>query len=224
MNPLVGIYKGRRVHLGDLLQMSRSKSMRRNRHALAAVAACVAASDAAAMPRRTVPRALGGWRGSTLAGYVLRGDDVTYKEKLRMDSGTFSKLVGLFRGSRLDTSLPLTTQRACEIRGTTGRRRRGRRVQYLSLLRWQGPHALGIRLHYVTRLQRACTLSRTAVPSRRLQTCAPSLRAPSADGSRPSASIPCASSSLCTCLLSLSAQRSVQLSRVSLRLAAESRT
>jgi hypothetical protein len=132
MNPLVGIYKGRRVHLGDLLQMSRSKSMRRNRHALAAVAACVAASDAAAMPRRTVPRALGGWRGSTLAGYVLRGDDVTYKEKLRMDSGTFSKLVGLFRGSRLDTSLPLTTQRACEIRGTTGRRRRGRRVSVIA--------------------------------------------------------------------------------------------
>ena len=42
----------------------------------AAVAVVMAASAAEAAPRRSVERALGKWRGSTIGGY-LRGDDTT---------------------------------------------------------------------------------------------------------------------------------------------------
>ena len=39
-------------------------------------------------PRRTVQRAEGGWRGSTLYGYLQHGDDILYKKKFRVTRDT----------------------------------------------------------------------------------------------------------------------------------------
>ena len=71
----------------------------------AAVAASVlaATSTGAEEDRRAVERALGKWRGSTVAGY-LRGDDTTYLENFRMSKHRFDVLTSLLAGSQLDLS------------------------------------------------------------------------------------------------------------------------
>ena len=68
-----------------------------------AVAAVVALcqDDQAGGPRRTVHRALGRWRGSTVAGY-LRGDDRTYLENFRCSQHRFDDMVMRLAGSGLD--------------------------------------------------------------------------------------------------------------------------
>ena len=68
-----------------------------------AVAAIVAwcQDDQAGGPRRTVHRALGRWRGSTVAGY-LRGDDRTYLENFRCSQHRLDDMVMRLAGSGLD--------------------------------------------------------------------------------------------------------------------------
>lgn len=51
--------------------------------------------------RRTVERALGKWRGSTLSGY-LRGDETTYRSTFHCSKDQFDGLVDLLGGSCLD--------------------------------------------------------------------------------------------------------------------------
>ena len=88
------------------------------------VAALVAVSSSKG-ERRTVSRALGSWRGSTLSGYLRDGDDQTYLENFRCTKARFECLVHQLRDSPLDVGAPkvLTsdwrkvrrTQRAREI-------------------------------------------------------------------------------------------------------------
>ena len=54
--------------------------------------------------RRVVHRALGKWRGSTLAGYLRDGDDQTYLENFRCTRVRFEALVEQLARSRLDTA------------------------------------------------------------------------------------------------------------------------
>ena len=56
----------------------------------------------AAVHRRVVPRALGKWRGSTLAGYLTH-DDTTFLENFRCTRQEFDGLVTLLQGSALDS-------------------------------------------------------------------------------------------------------------------------
>jgi len=55
------------------------------------------------IPRRFVERAHSRWRGSTLAGYLFKGDDITYKQNFRMTRATFQHTVGKLRASTIDT-------------------------------------------------------------------------------------------------------------------------
>ena len=43
--------------------------------------------------RRTVVRAWGEWMGSTLAGYLAVGDDITYRKNFRVTKQTFNVLL-----------------------------------------------------------------------------------------------------------------------------------
>ena len=124
LDRLVGIFKGRRIHMSDVLAASRTRASARRRRALAVVAACVAAAGKGE-PRRKVHRALGGWRGSTIAGYLYRGDDITLKKKIRMTRGTLDKLVELLEGSCFDGGATdrLSTQIHCELRHQERKRR-----------------------------------------------------------------------------------------------------
>ena len=54
--------------------------------------------------RRVVHRALGKWRGSTLAGYLRDGDDQTYLENFRCTRVRLEALVEQLARSRLDTA------------------------------------------------------------------------------------------------------------------------
>ena len=95
------------------------------------VAALVAVSSSKG-ERRTVSRALGSWRGSTLSGYLRDGDDETYLENFRCTKARFESLVHQLRDSPLDVGAPkvLTsdwrkvrrTQRAREITDPPTRR------------------------------------------------------------------------------------------------------
>ena len=69
--------------------------------ALAAVVMMVSAEGKA--DRRTVERATGRWRGSTLAGY-LRGDNVTCMQNFRCSKVRFEDLVSRLRHSGLDVA------------------------------------------------------------------------------------------------------------------------
>ena len=53
--------------------------------------------------RRTVLRALGRWRGSTVSGY-LRGDDKTYLDNFRCTKHRFNDMVIRLSGSSMDTA------------------------------------------------------------------------------------------------------------------------
>jgi len=52
--------------------------------------------------RRVVGRALGKWRGSTLHGYLLDGDDQTYKDNFRCTRHRFNDLCQRLKGSCLE--------------------------------------------------------------------------------------------------------------------------
>ena len=111
----IGVLKGRRITVGDLVLVSRLKAALQRRRALAAVAACVAASEdwsEHSEPRREVERACGKWRGSPIGDY-LRGDDITYKANFRMDSKLLGVLVDHLKGSALDRQMtaPVVTLR-----------------------------------------------------------------------------------------------------------------
>ena len=70
--------------------------------------------------RRVVPRALGKWRGSTIAGYLTH-DDTTYVQNFRATRLQLDGIVGLLQGSALDF---LQAQRQ-EVRVSTATPRRG---------------------------------------------------------------------------------------------------
>ena len=69
------------------------------------VAALVAESSSKG-ERRTVSRALGSWRGSTLSGYLRDGDDQTYLDDFRCTKPRFESLVHQLRDSPLDVGAP----------------------------------------------------------------------------------------------------------------------
>jgi len=61
------------------------------------------ASSSAKGERRHITRALGKWRGSTVAGYLRDGDDQTLRHNFRCSSrARFDHLVSLFKGGKLD--------------------------------------------------------------------------------------------------------------------------
>lgn len=68
------------------------------------VIACHCA-EAGRDPRRVVERAEGKWRGSTLGGYVFRGDDVTYRKHFRMSRDSFDRLHFMLLGSEIASDL-----------------------------------------------------------------------------------------------------------------------
>ena len=72
---------------------------RLQRNALVAgVIACIAMADD---ERRTVERARGWWRGSTMSGY-LRGDEVTCQHNFHSSIAQLDGVVDAMRGSRFD--------------------------------------------------------------------------------------------------------------------------
>ena len=81
------------------------------------VAVVMATSESGESTRRTVERAIGKWRGSTIGGY-LRGDDETYLFNFRCSKHRFGHLVGLLAGSQLD----LAPERTTHVVGRHGRR------------------------------------------------------------------------------------------------------
>ena len=63
----------------------------------------VVADGHEAQPKRVVERALGKWRGSTVAGYMRSGDAQTYRLKFRCTKAQFDTLYRLLIGSCFDT-------------------------------------------------------------------------------------------------------------------------
>mmetsp|Transcript_21038 Transcript_21038/g.48204 ORF Transcript_21038/g.48204 Transcript_21038/m.48204 type:complete len:370 (-) Transcript_21038:247-1356(-) len=55
--------------------------------------------------RRKIERAWSRWRGSTLAGYLFQGDDITFRSNFRMSRETFGKLINLLKGSSIDADV-----------------------------------------------------------------------------------------------------------------------
>ena len=119
--PVLGVFKGRRITVHDVVMYSRAQHAIRRRRALAFVVAQLAASESSSRANRVVPRALGKWRGSSLAGYVFRGDEKTYKEKFRMPKAAFDKLLALLTGSGFDCALS-HSDRSAALYATSGRR------------------------------------------------------------------------------------------------------
>ena len=73
------------------LRLSRQRMLEDEQEYVALVSAAIvrATSDHSKGSRRdwrSVRRAAGKWRGSTLAGYLLHGDDITYKADLQDES------------------------------------------------------------------------------------------------------------------------------------------
>ena len=58
-----------------------------------------AASEPVLTQRRHIKRADNGWRGSTIAGYLYEGDEITFYQKFRMPREGFDHLVKLIRPS-----------------------------------------------------------------------------------------------------------------------------
>ena len=102
-------------------------------HALvtALVMSASAAKDKRA--RRTVKRAAGSWRGSTIAGY-LQGDDTTYKQNFRCTKFRFNHLVSLLGRSVLDKA----SERAdYELRGRAARFKKAHELRDTPDLRYK---------------------------------------------------------------------------------------
>ena len=100
---------------------------KRARNAKATLAS-LAAMAAEQKERRVVPRCLGKWRGSSVAGY-LRGpptgrDEITYRDNFRMSIGAFDKLVSLMENTAFRANLPSAT---VEVLRQQAHLRRGKR-------------------------------------------------------------------------------------------------
>ena len=67
--------------------MSGRAGARLREHSSIRLAIVLASQDAD--KRRTILRAEGGWKGSTLYGYLFHGDDETYKLNFRVTRKTF---------------------------------------------------------------------------------------------------------------------------------------
>ena len=99
--------------------MERIKTRMAKRAQLAAVCALLlAAADADQEPRRAVRRAAGKWRGSTIQGYVVHGDEQTYLENFRCSRVRLQQLVERMSQSPMQRADPPT------LRTTRGRSRR----------------------------------------------------------------------------------------------------
>jgi hypothetical protein len=61
-------------------------------------AAARLASALAKTPRQKIERADGGWRGSTLNGYLVHGNDSIYRKNFRVTKHTFHVLLGQLKG------------------------------------------------------------------------------------------------------------------------------
>lgn len=90
------------------LRLSRQRMLEDEQEYVALVSAAIvrATSDHSKGSRRdwrSVRRAAGKWRGSTLAGYLLHGDDITYKQNFRMSRQTFDHLLELLSKSSFAT-------------------------------------------------------------------------------------------------------------------------
>ena len=86
----------------------------------AALAAGVAASDVACadvlpMVRRQIERALGGWRGSTVSGY-LRGDETTRRANFRCGKQSLEELCVLLSTSALKPKRVLTLSHVLSLK------------------------------------------------------------------------------------------------------------
>jgi len=97
----------------------------------AIVMSAAAAQDKA--PRRTVKRAAGSWRGSTIAGY-LQGDDTTYLQNFRSSKYRFNDLVSLLGGSVLDKA---SVRADYELRGRAARFKKAHEIRDTPDLRYK---------------------------------------------------------------------------------------
>ena len=169
-----------------------------------AVVAAVLPSDGG--PRRHITRALGRWRGSTIKGY-LHGDERTCKENFRCSKQRLQDLVEKLRHSALDKASERT-----DLVLRAGARRFQKAHERLDM-----PDLFqGRRLHVRSRTGRATEGACRRREHRRehpAQVPAPV---------RPSAHLGSRTSSQSTCQASLSAAKTVRLSRGSLLLAGAS--
>ena len=97
----------------DVLQLQRNIVAHQEDAAL--VVALMNAGEEGSV-RRTVERAHGKWRGSTLMGYLGQGDETTYRANFRMTKAQLKGIIDLLRGSRFD----LARQRHGYERGRHG--------------------------------------------------------------------------------------------------------
>ena len=122
------IMRARQTRRAAMFERFRAMVQHQNGLLLAAVVAASSSSE----ERRTVNRALGKWRGSTLSGYLRDGDDQTYLENFRCTKARFEFIVHQLQDSPLDLAPPkvLTsdwrkvrrTQRAREVADPPSRR------------------------------------------------------------------------------------------------------
>ena len=101
------------AHRRALLQLERSL-LSGQQDAIASMVVCMEQGGA----RRTILRAAGKWRGSTLAGYVQGGDDATYVANFRCSKHRFNDLVQRLKGSCLDKAEERTEH---QLRGGAAR-------------------------------------------------------------------------------------------------------
>lgn len=66
--------------------------------------------------RRVETRALGKWRGSTLSGYLTKGDDKTYLQNFRCTKAQFDRMVDHLQDSHLDSQPDRTVVGSAEWR------------------------------------------------------------------------------------------------------------
>jgi len=102
------------AHSRALLQLERSLLSDQQD----AIAAVLAMTQDLGGARRTIQRAAGKWRGSTLAGYLHLGDDKTYLANFRCSKHRFNDLVKRLKGSCLDKAEERTEHR---LRGRAAR-------------------------------------------------------------------------------------------------------
>ena len=118
------------AHSRALLQLERS--LLSGQHD--AIAAFLAMSQDLGGARRTIQRAAGKWRGSTLAGYLHLGDDKTYIENFRCSKHRFIDLVKRLKGSCLDKAEERTEHR---LRGRAARFQKANAVRDTPGLRFK---------------------------------------------------------------------------------------
>ena len=81
------------------IQKVKQRMARRRFEFLSQVVALVAQDKERNGPRLKIERCVGGWRGSSVAGYLRSAHDSVYYSNFRMDKKTFSKLITLLKGT-----------------------------------------------------------------------------------------------------------------------------